>query len=107
MKHSKGSRITQRSQLTKGTVCIQEHEEIINNMECDPICLDYSAFYDDLPLSLSESELDVVKMLVESPNYVCENGRVNVRALSKGMGRGWETTRKILDRIGEKMRNNL
>ena len=106
-KNSKGSKLTRRKNLTQGNVSITEHEDIVNAVESASLVLDYDQFYDDLPSNLAPDELDVVKMLVVSPEYICENGRVNIRALSKALGRGWETTRKIVDRIGEKIENNL
>jgi hypothetical protein len=106
LKNSKGARITKRNNLTN-TVSVDEHEEILQVEETSVPSHAFDHMYDDLPTSLSDHEADVIKMLVESPDYITEDGRVNIQALSKGLGKGWGTTRKLLNRIGEKIQNNF
>ena len=106
-KNSKGSRMTKRFNITKGTVSIQDHEDIINVQDESAPSEEYQQFFDDLPTTLSPMHKDVVKAIVESPDCITEGGRVNIRALANHLGKSWGTTKKLVSEIGEKIQNNL
>lgn len=106
LKNSKGSRLSKRTKINNA-VSVQEHEEILQVEETSIAHDAFETLYDDLPSSMTESEREVIKMLVESPDYITEEGRVNIQALSRTLGKGWGSTRKIVTRIGEKIQNEL
>jgi hypothetical protein len=106
LKNSTGARITKRSKLNN-PVSVQEHEEILHVEETNIPSNAFEAMYDDLPMNLTEEENRVIRMLVESPAYLTEEGRVNIQALSRSLDKGWGTTRRLVSRIGEKIQNNL
>ena len=86
---------------------VQEHEEILHVEETNIPSNAFEAMYDDLPMTLTDEENNVIRMLVESPAYLTEEGRVNIQALSRSLDKGWGTTRRLVTRIGEKIQNNL
>lgn len=107
LKNSKGARLTKRQNINRDAMPIDSNEEIIH-VEDNSVNESYfDMFFDDLPSSLSDDERNIIRSLVDSPDFVCENGRINIKALSSKLNKGWGTTRKIVDRIGEKIKNNL
>lgn len=106
-KNSKGARMTKRFNVTKGTVSIQEHEEIIHIEDETAASDSYERFYEDLPLNLTDTQHMVVKAIVESPDCITEGGRVNITALAQTIGKGWGSTKRIVDDLGQKIQNNL
>jgi hypothetical protein len=107
LKNSKGARITKRSNLNNGTVSVENNEEILHIEETSMSTEIYDQMLDDLPTNMTDHEVEVIKMLVESPDYITEDGRVNIQALSRSLDKGWGTTRRIVSRIGDKIKNSL
>lgn len=106
-KNSKGARMTKRFNITKGTVSIQEHEEILHIEDGSNPADTYDKFYEDLPMSLSDTQKQIVQAVVESPDCITEGGRINVTSLSQTIGKGWGTTKQLVQELGEKLQNNL
>ena len=107
-KNSKGARMTKRFNVTKGTVSIQEHEEIIHIEDETAASDSYERFYEDLPLNLTDTQHMVCKSYRGGvPDCITEGGRVNITALAQTIGKGWGSTKRIVDDLGQKIQNNL
>jgi hypothetical protein len=69
--------------------------------------VDFDMFLEDLPKLLNETELRAVRLLVEDPTLITEQGDTNRSALAREMGIPWAEADSILKSIGAKLQNEL
>tara|TARA_Y100000385_G_C12744199_1_gene488108 strand:- start:48 stop:620 length:573 start_codon:yes stop_codon:yes gene_type:complete len=106
-KNSKGTKIAQRYNITRDTVSTWENHEVLEKEDYSFESVDFSLFLEDLPKLLSEKELRVVRLLVDDPNLINEQGDANKSALARQLGVTWADADNTIKAIGAKLQNEL
>jgi hypothetical protein len=99
LKNKKGSRISKRYNINKNTVDIVEYSDILVADSHDTSTTYHESYFDTQKAKLGDEQKEVVSILVDNPDYVKPNGRINVRRLSQEIGSCPAKTRRILDSI--------
>jgi len=105
LKNKKGARISKRYNIYKNTVDICQYEEILEAENHDVSTIPHDSFFETHKSKLEKEQQEAVTILVDHPEYIKPNGRINVRRLSQELGCCPAKTRKILQ--GIKTRLNL
>jgi len=106
-KNSKGTKIAQRYNITRDTVSTWENSEVMEKEDYSFESVDFDMFLEDLPKLLNETELRAVRLLVEDPTLITEQGDTNRSALAREMGIAWAEADSTLKSIGAKLQNQL
>jgi hypothetical protein len=106
-KNSKGTKISQRYNITRDTVSTWENSEVMEKEDYSFESVDFDMFLEDLPKLLNETELRAVRLLVEDPTLITELGHANKSALSRALGVTWADADNIVKAIGAKLQNEL
>jgi len=107
VKNSKGARITKRLPLTRGTVSIIDNEEVLSLQDPHSLSMDSDIILSEIPLKLTDEQAEIVRVLVECPEYIKPSGKANVNALAKSMGKSWNEVNTLLLEIGKRLENDL
>ena len=107
VKNSKGARITKRMPLTKGTVSIVDNEEVLSLQDPHTLSMDSDMILSEIPLKLTDEQTEIVRRLVDSPDYIKPSGKANVNALAKSMGKTWNEVNTLLVQISQRLENDL
>ena len=99
LKNKKGSRISKRYNINKNTVDIVEYADILVSDSHDTSTTYHESFFETQKVKLGKEQREVVSILVDHPEYIKPNGRVNVRKLSQEISACPAKTRKILNSI--------
>ncbi len=106
-KNSKGTKIAQRYNITRDTVSTWENSEVMEKEDYSFESVDFHMFLEDLPKLLNDKELRAVRLIVENPNLINEQGATNRSALAREMGVAWAEASTVLENLGAKLQNEL
>ncbi len=106
-KNSKGTKIAQRYNITRDTVSTWENSEVMEREDYSFESVDFDMLLEDLPKLLSETELRTVRLLVDDPTMINEQGDTNRSALARKLGIPWAEADNTLKSIGAKLQNEL
>ena len=106
-KNSRGKKITQKFNIQRDTVSTWNNEEVMEKEDYSFESVDFNLFLEDLPKLLSGDELRVVRLLVEEPHLINEQGEANKSALARRMGITWADASTAIENIGAKLQNEL
>ena len=107
LKNKKGARISKRYNINKNTVDICEYEEILEAENHDLSTIPQDSFFDIHKGKLEEEQKQAVSILVDHPEYIKPNGRINVRRLSQELDCCPAKARKILNSIKTRLDMDL
>jgi len=107
VKNSKGAKITKKYPLTKGTVNIVDNEEVLNLEDPYSFSAESDILFEELPVLLNEEQREIVRRIVEDPQYIKPSGKANINAIARDMGKSWNEISKIIKEIAEKIGNQL
>ena len=107
VKNSKGAKITKKYPLTKGTVNIVDNEEVLNLEDPYSFSAESDILFEELPILLNQEQREVVRLIVEDPQYIKPSGKANINALARDLGKSWNEVSKVIKEIAEKIGNQL
>ena len=107
LKNNKGAKITKRYPITKHTVDIGEHEEVLDVQNDDYTSLENNVFLQDIGYILSEQQRRILNLVAQNPAYIKPNGRINKSKLARELGVPWRDVDIILKDMGTIMGNEL
>lgn len=107
LKNSKGAKITKKFAITRNTVSIAEHDEVLQIPDPTIASPDTEIYLGELPHMLTEEQTNLVKLIVEDPKYIKPSGKANVNALAKELGKSWMEVSELLAAIGTRIKNHL
>ena len=96
-KNNKGAKITKKSPILKGTVSTDKEEVLM--MEADVVDIDSALFIEELALSVTEEQREVLTLLVQDPSYIKPSGKINIKKLSEDLDLSWYEAKKLLEGI--------
>jgi|10_taG_2_1085330.scaffolds.fasta_scaffold25170_3 hypothetical protein len=99
LKNKKGAKISKRYNINKNTVDICEYAEILVADNHDTSTTSEPSIFETHKDKLGEDQQRLVSLLVDNPQYIKPNGKVNIRRASQDLGCCTAKTRKILDSI--------
>lgn len=106
-KNSKGKNISKRYHITRDTVSVSNNEEVIKMEDDKSNSFELSLFLRDINDALPTEESNILRELVQSPNLIKPNGRVNLTLLAHSQGETVYEVRKHLENIAIKINNEL
>ena len=106
-KNSRGKKITQKFNIQRDTVSTWKNEEVMEREDYSYESVDFHMFLEDLPKLLTDKELHAVRLIVENPTLINDQGNANRSALAKQMGVAWAEASSVLETLGEKLQNEL
>ncbi len=106
-KNSRGKKITQKFNIQRDTVSTWGNDEVMEKEDYSYESVDFEMFLEDLPKLLNENELHAVRLLVENPNLINEQGDANKSALARELGITWADADNTIKAIGAKLQNEL
>jgi len=107
VKNSKGAKITKKYPLTKGTVNIVDNEEVLNLEDPYSFSAESDILFEELPILLNEEQREIVRLIVEDPQYIKPSGKANINAIARDVGKSWNEVSKVIKEIAEKIGNQL
>ena len=106
-KNSKGKNISKKYHITRDTVSVSNNEEVIKLEDEKSNSFEFSLFLQDVHNTLPNRESNVLRELIQSPNLIKPNGKVNLSLLAENQGTTVYEVRKHLTNIAEKINNEL
>tara|TARA_R110000796_G_C14434430_1_gene421541 strand:- start:191 stop:760 length:570 start_codon:yes stop_codon:yes gene_type:complete len=110
LKNKKGARISKRYHINKDTVDITAYEEILVGATTDSSSMSsvsMDSLFTDAKNKLDQEQRNVIDIVVNNPDFVKPNGKVNVLRLSNELGCCHAKGRKILSSIRTKLQMDL
>lgn len=106
-KNSRGAKITKKWPITRGTVNVMGNEEVLQMEDNSSPSMDTDVYLGELPNKLTEAQHNIVKLIVEDPNYLKPSGKANISALAQDTNQSWSDVSKLLQEIGGRINNDL
>jgi hypothetical protein len=107
VKNSKGAKITKKYPITKGTVNIIDNEEVLRLEDPYSFSAESDILFQELPVLLNEDQRQIVKFIVDDPQYIKPSGKANINAIARDSGKSWNDVSKTIKEIAEKLGNEL
>jgi len=101
LKNKKGARISKRYAINKNTVDVTEFSDILVAESHDSSTTSAEDFFNDTTMLFNDVQQNAIRAVMDNPDFVKANGKVNVKKLSTTLGFCAAKTRKILDGIKE------
>jgi hypothetical protein len=106
-KNSKGKNIAKRYNINRDTVSANENQEVIMMQDEKSNSNDLAYFFDEMKDLLKDKQLNILRELIQSPELIRKNGKVNVHNLASRVGDTVYETKKHLDNISWRLSNEL
>ena len=107
VKNSKGAKITKKFPVTRGTVEVTGNEEVLSLEDPYSYCAESDILFEEFSVLLTEEQREVVKLIVEEPQYIKPSGKANINALARRVGKSWNEVSNIINDIAERLKNVL
>ena len=107
LKNNKGAKITKKYPVTKNTHSLHINPQFLLLEDPTSSSVEYHMFFEQFLDLLDPDAQEVIQEVVRDPKYLKPSGKVNVSLLSRKLNRSWEETSLILNKIGEKLENEL
>jgi hypothetical protein len=88
-------------------VSANENQEVIMMQDEKSNSNDLAYFFDEMKDILKDKQLNILRELIQSPELIRKNGKVNVHNLASRVGDTVYETKKHLDNISWRLSNEL
>ena len=104
-KNNKGSKITKKAPILKGTVST-EMEEVLN-IEDAGIDPDASLWLEEVSYLLTPTQKEIVTLVTQDPTLIKPSGRINVKQVADTLGLTWFETDKHIRQLSNALENEF
>jgi|TARA_A100000172_G_scaffold72790_1_gene54075 hypothetical protein len=107
LKNKKGARISKRYAINKNTVDVTEYSDILVAENHESSSTGVENLFDLIGDKLNEDQMKTVKVIVDHPEYIKTNGKVNITKVATSVGFCTTKTRKVVGQIKNKLQLDM
>ena len=107
LKNKKGAKITKRYPIHKNTVDITEFSDVLISENHDSSGGTSERSFEDHTKNFSDDHKKIIEIMMNNPNFIKPNGKINISRLSNEYGCCVAKTRKLVAEIKTKLKLEL